>query len=176
MSNVLIGIIGVILFIGLALAGALFLGPRFQESTNNSRAAAVIQAVSQISNAANMYRVQEGRSVASNANIDTILRGEGYLKSVPANPASDVYVPLLATAGGVRSSTQPADYVVMQLTDNAAAVCSAIAKKSGQALGADDAPPEAGTALPSVTSGCVRMTGGLGSALTNGGYYAFSRI
>jgi len=42
MSNVLIGIIGVILFIGLALAGALFLGPRFQESTNNSRGSAVI--------------------------------------------------------------------------------------------------------------------------------------
>ena len=60
MSNVLIGIIGVILFIGLALAGALFLGPRFQESTNNSRASAAVQAVAQVASAANMYRVQEG--------------------------------------------------------------------------------------------------------------------
>src|SRR3546814_19495658 len=64
MSNVLIGIIGVILFIGLALAGALFLGPRFQESTNNSRASASVQAVSQIASAATMFEVQEGRIAA----------------------------------------------------------------------------------------------------------------
>src|SRR3546814_18801710 len=65
MSNVLIGIIGVILFIGLALAGALFLGPRFQESTNNSRPSASVQAVSQIASAANMFAVQEGRIAAA---------------------------------------------------------------------------------------------------------------
>ena len=59
MSNVLIGIIGVILFIGLALAGALFLGPRFQQSTNNSKASASVQAVSQVGNAANMANVQK---------------------------------------------------------------------------------------------------------------------
>jgi hypothetical protein len=176
MSNVLIGIIGVILFIGLALAGALFLGPRFQESTNNSRGAAVIQAVSQISNAANMYRVQEGLAVVSNANIDTILRANGYPKSVPANPTSDVYVPLMTTAAGVRNATAPADYGVMQLTDNAASVCAAIAKQSGQTLLADGSAPEASTALPTATNGCVKMTAGLGSALTSGGYYAFSRI
>src|SRR3546814_10920461 len=72
MSNVLIGIIGVILFIGLALAGALFLGPRFQESTNNSRASASVQAVSQIASAANMFEVQEGRiaAVTSDAVVD----------------------------------------------------------------------------------------------------------
>src|SRR3546814_7999702 len=64
MSNVLIGIIGVILFIGLAIAGALFLGPRFQESTNNSSASASVQAVSQIASAANMFEVQEGRIAA----------------------------------------------------------------------------------------------------------------
>lgn len=57
MSNVLIGIIGVILFIGLALAGALFLGPRFQDSTNNSKAAAVVQTMTQLANASNMYRI-----------------------------------------------------------------------------------------------------------------------
>ncbi len=60
MSNVLIGIIGVILFIGLALAGALFLGPRFQEATTNSKAAASVQIMKQIADAANLYTVQEG--------------------------------------------------------------------------------------------------------------------
>ena len=45
MSNVLIGIIGVILLIGLVLAGALFLGARFQAAADNSRASASVQAV-----------------------------------------------------------------------------------------------------------------------------------
>src|SRR3546814_10975839 len=89
MSNVLIGIIGVILFIGLALAGALFLGPRFQESTNNSRASASVQAVSQIASAANMFEVQEGRiaAVIPDAVVDNDdLAERGYLTSVPQNP------------------------------------------------------------------------------------------
>src|SRR3546814_3622384 len=91
MSNVLIGIIGVILFIGLALAGALFLGPRFQESTNNSRASASVQAVSQIASAANMFEVQEGRiaAVISDAVVDNDdLVERGYLQSVPPNPTA----------------------------------------------------------------------------------------
>ena len=98
MSNVLIGIIGVILFIGLALAGALFLGPRFQEATQNSKAAATVQVVDQIANAARMYQVQEGATLPGNANGTTLatttepahiaLIGGGYLKSVPANPVS----------------------------------------------------------------------------------------
>jgi hypothetical protein len=81
MSNVLIGIIGVILFIGLALAGALFLGPRFQESTNNSKASAQIQAMSQIAQAANMYLVQEG----TRTDDIGVLVSSKYLKSVPAS-------------------------------------------------------------------------------------------
>ncbi len=97
MSNVLIGIIGVILFIGLALAGALFLGPRFQEATQNSKASASVQAVDQIANAARMYQVQEGRNIPGNSNGTTLatttepayiaLVGGGYLKTVPNNPA-----------------------------------------------------------------------------------------
>jgi hypothetical protein len=125
MSNVLIGIIGVILFIGLALAGALFLGPRFQESTNNSRASAAVQAVSQVANAANMYRVQEGKTdyilKASPATTDTNdLVVAQYLKSIPGNPTGGA-IPSLATAG----------YVTMTLSTNDAAVCAAINKQSG---------------------------------------------
>lgn len=122
MSNVLIGIIGVILFIGLALAGALFLGPRFQESTNNSRAAASVQAVSQVASAANMHRVQEGRGAADVATLVT----EDYLKSVPSNPTG---TSLPAMTGDANTIT--GRYVVMELGDNAAAVCDAINKQSG---------------------------------------------
>src|SRR3546814_303803 len=93
MSNVLIGIIGVILFIGLALAGALFLGPRFQESTNNSRASASVQAVSQIASAANMFEVQEGRiaAVISDAVVDNdALVEPGYRSDEHTSALHDV--------------------------------------------------------------------------------------
>ncbi len=115
MSNVLIGIIGVILFIGLALAGALFLGPRFQESTNNSKASAAVQAVSQVAHAVNMYQAQEG---ALPADV-TALTGAKYLKSVPSNPTSSVDAPYLNSG-----------YVIMPLSTNAEAVCSSVVRQT----------------------------------------------
>jgi len=130
MSNVLIGIIGVILFIGLALAGALFLGPRFQESTNNSKAAAIVQSAAQVGNAVNMYQVQNGTSVDTATQLQT----GGFLKSVPVNPLSPVSFIILDLDGRMQSNAltlpfRPA-WVVTTIGDNAA-VCEAIERQSG---------------------------------------------
>jgi hypothetical protein len=81
MSNVLIGIIGVILFIGLALAGALFLGPRFQEATIDSRASSISMMLSQSVDAMHMYTVQEGDTVVVGGFQSLI--DKGYLKDRP---------------------------------------------------------------------------------------------
>lgn len=179
MSNVLIGIIGVILFIGLALAGALFLGPRFQESTNNSKASAAVQAVSQISSAANMANVQNGS--ATQAGAPTLLASSGFLKSVPSNPTSGTgaTAPTLVTAGGL--ATGDAGYAVMQLGTNAGAICAAIAKQSGMgtafvgtdANGVDTVVAQ--SALPANPSGCIQASTAIGT-LVDKGYYAFARI
>lgn len=139
MSNVLIGIIGVILFIGLALAGALFLGPQFQESTNNSRASASVQAVSQISSAANMYTVQEGRSDYTLANLVS----GGYLKSIPANPTS-------SEAGFEPTLDATNAAITMNLGNNAEKVCVAIAKQTGTLATTGDLA----AAMPAAPSGC----------------------
>ena len=129
MSNVLIGIIGVILFIGLALAGALFLGPRFQESTNASKASAIIQSISQTANAANMYRVQEGKQIASDtAGIESLV-DKGYMKVAP--PLNEVVSRIIPIneGGGV---TGAPSYVIANLSgSNAKAVCEAIERQSG---------------------------------------------
>lgn len=146
MSNVLIGIIGVILFIGLALAGALFLGPQFQESTNNSRAAASVQAVSQVSSAANMFEVQEGRIAANAAALQT----GGYLKSVPSNPTGGDAPEIAGTL------------VAMELEGNSEKICNAVAKQTGGTVYADAAAAAAGA-----------PTGCYGSA---GAFSVFARI
>jgi type II secretory pathway pseudopilin PulG len=159
MSNVLIGIIGVILFIGLALAGALFLGPRFQESTNNSKASAAVQAVSQVASAANMYRVQEGKSdftLSSTPVTATDLVSNNYLKSIPSNPAGTA-IPSLGTAG----------FVTMDLATNAKSICDAINKQTGAS---------ATLTAPTGTTGCAKTTGVWGTEAGGDVYRAFSAI
>jgi hypothetical protein len=63
MSNVLIGIIGVILFIGLALAGALFLGEDFMNASASSEASAQISTGRQIMNAVAMHDLKTGSTL-----------------------------------------------------------------------------------------------------------------
>ena len=135
MSNVLIGIIGVILFIGLALAGALFLGPRFQESTNNSKASAQVQAMQQIANAIDMYRVQEQGSVPDGISIGDTgskqLTDGGYLKSVPkdATGKGATFVPMIS--GGNR-------YLLIGLQTKS--VCQAVLRQVAGAAAAETIP------------------------------------
>lgn len=84
MSNVLIGIIGVILFIGLALAGALFLGPRFQQTTANSKAAAVMSQIKQVSDAMNLEALDNGGLPQTCRNLEYL--APRYLKNIPITP------------------------------------------------------------------------------------------
>jgi hypothetical protein len=163
MSNVLIGIIGVILFIGLALAGALFLGPRFQESTQNSKASAIAQSMAQIASAANMYRVQEGLDLGSDEAALTLLSSRGYLKSTPA-PAGANRLVLAATNGG---AVGPAAFVIADLGD-AKALCEAIERQSG---GTFDNTPRFWSGTVPKTQGCYPN----GSA-TSFFYLAYNRI
>ncbi len=161
MSNVLIGIIGVILFIGLALAGALFLGPRFQEATANSKAAATIQAISQVARAIELYEVQEGRQFVSGPANPLVLAG--YMKANIANPMNpDWVVDTRGLDGSI--GTGPAGVAALgglQTGDNLK-VCAAIARQSGQTLKADGSPPDGGATLPSQPQGCFVNAGGWG--------------
>ncbi|AXK44109.1 hypothetical protein [Erythrobacter aureus] len=166
MSQVLIGIIGVILFIGLALAGAMFLGPRFQESANNSRASASLQAVAQISQAANMYQLQEGFAAANTG----ALTSGGYLKAVPVNPVSNANEPILVNYLGGTPAVM--DHVEMVIGGNGDAgtgqICTAINK---QATGGAGTPPTAQPtgATTDGVSGCYNDT-------TNNQYKVWARI
>ena len=133
MSNVLIGIIGVILFIGLALAGALFLGPRFQEASNSSKAASVAAALQQTSAATNLYRVEGGRALPSSVagNVGDILVAARYMKSTPTNGFNGGVIAAIDDDGG--HSDRPTTYVYTDLgTDSKArAVCRSIERNAG---------------------------------------------
>jgi hypothetical protein len=166
MSNVLIGIIGVILFIGLALAGALFLGPRFQDSTQNSKASAAVQAVSQVSSAANLYRTQEGGTLLT-GNLD-VLKNGGYLKSVPSNPIGTADI-LLGQSPTTLGSGNPALFVTMDIPLSAKSTCLAIVRQtSGQTPANPLVEGDAGSMT--APAGCVADAG------TATRYVVYSRI
>ncbi len=143
MSNVLIGIIGVILFIGLALAGALFLGPRFQEAAANSDASAVTSTIQQIQAAYAMKGIDTGTSRYVMGVVDNV--HPEYMRSIPTNPtkagrlnaSSYIYVPhvnndLLNDLGDEGRSTS-GRYVMMAIgTDShARAICDSINRSVG---------------------------------------------
>ncbi len=171
MSNVLIGIIGVILFIGLALAGALFLGPRFQEATLNSKASTMAQAIHQLASAANLYEVQEGRSLtaANGGAVTNALVGSGYLKSAPVNPVAG-----WTFDGNTETGTYTGKVTVvhagMPLTTSNARICAIIAKQGGMTV-TDDATPPAQATLPTNKFGCFRANGYVDDV-----YLAYERI
>jgi hypothetical protein len=159
MSNVLIGIIGVILFIGLALAGALFLGPRFQEATLNSKASAMVQSVHQMASAASLYELQEGKGlVSANAGaVTNALVSAGYLKAPPVNPVAS-WTFDGNTDAGTYSGRVTVVHAGMPLNATNARICSMIAKQGGMTV-ADDATPPAQATLPAAKMGCFRANG-----------------
>jgi type II secretory pathway pseudopilin PulG len=171
MSNVLIGIIGVILFIGLALAGALFLGPRFQEATLNSKASATVQAVSQLASAAQMYRVQEGTPFVAGS-VDE-LKTKSYIKAIPGNPANPAWTFDARTEDG--NFGAPATNVGMGIpnTEQGKRICAAIAKQVGQSTPNGD--PESLATYPARPVGCFLLNADLGT-IERGLYIAFARI
>ncbi len=85
MSNVLIGIIGVILFIGLALAGAMILGDDFRSASSSSTAAALMSQMKQTADAADMWRLKLGRTHVPAA--DTAFLVPRFLKAEAVNPS-----------------------------------------------------------------------------------------
>jgi hypothetical protein len=172
MSNVLIGIIGVILFIGLALAGALFLGPRFQQSKNASNAASVMTSLDQMANAASMRRVVTGAT--GDSGRGQYLVDEGYLKSIPPfvlDPIGGFYN--FRDANGAYAG--PAAYALAGI-DAANPVHLAACREMNRTLRIGDAqgnPPSVAT--PPGEAGCFLTTGSWGG-LPDGLPIVFKRI
>jgi hypothetical protein len=136
MSNVLIGIIGVILFIGLALAGALFLGPRFQEATVNSKASAEISQVHQYAAAISMFELQEGEKY-DDSKSDRLI--PAYLKTLPRNTGGTNY------AGYFVLNGVPVTFMNLSYNGLDKAICEAIQR---QLTGTGTVPIMVGSTLP----------------------------
>lgn len=178
MSNVLIGIIGVILFVGLALAGALFLGPRFQDSRSTSVGAATVQAVSQVSSAVALSNVEESGFLGAGTDPEG-LRLANYLRNVPVNPSGGDDLIILGEQG--EGTGVDAVLVVGRLPDDSGGeVCSAIVKQTKKAddrISTGGYPiVETAADLPTGPAGCFQVGSSDLNSLAAEGFYAFARI
>lgn len=168
MSNVLIGVIGVILFIGLALAGALFLGPQFQSATTDSTVSSISQALSQTSHALELYNAQEEIPITVGGLNTTVTAG--YLKSRP-------YTSLIRGEAGSVGVGIPIKYVVvianstLNPTIASDKTCQSLAKKVGMS-GAEQLVEAADA--PAGLMGCCKSTTAWGSQPA-GSYIYFQR-
>lgn len=137
MSNVLIGIIGVILFIGLALAGALILGDDFQSASSSSKAATIVQGLQQVSNAYAMNTIKSGSTISADQgdNVVALLVASRRLKTAPVNPMATGSPVIGYDDIGQRNATKPMGTIVMPLgakgPQSLRDVCYAIEEQMG---------------------------------------------
>jgi len=155
MSNVLIGIIGVILFIGLALAGALFLGPRFQESTNSSKAAAISAAIAQSANAVHLYEANEGKRIV--VGDYPLMMEMGYMKTRP-------YEAYVRDVDGGSLDGSKVDMIMISSTMNPSFASDEICRAYNRQVGSSgsDAVQSLPTAPMTMRNGCFRTSAPLG--------------
>lgn len=121
MANVIIGIIGVILFIGLAIAGAVLLGSDFQTAKGSTQAAAVSSHLQQYAQAVQVVRLRRGVVFPSNTGtaLGTSLVSYNALSDIPVNPLTGgAYIPVNATGG---SDANPTAFIYTDLGTTARA-------------------------------------------------------
>lgn len=179
MSQMFIGIIGIVVVIGLAIAGAVYFGDQFQQSRTKSRAAAAVAGTSQVAHAATLAYTTDGVQLKAAADVTAQLVNTGYLSSVPTNPVVPTNAPRLMTLAGVVASGA-AEVAAMDLGGAAAdETCVQIARQTGQnpaATAATITTTSFNTAIAASVSGCIKAGTGAGAGLTVGNNYAYTKI
>lgn len=183
MTNVLVGIIGVILFIGLALASAMFLGPRFQQAFVDSKAMTLSQMASQINLALSMRRTDAGVPFVARTSVAT-LASTGYLNSLPINPylGEGGFPFRVLYSGDLGSPLFYADVVFVSLghTKEVPQVCQAINRQISGMDGIPEMPVANGSNVHSMivrTGGCFKMhENGIPGEANPGDYILYTKI
>lgn len=169
MSNVLIGIVGVILFIGLALAGATFFGPITSDSIAQAKANTVILALGSTVSAVVTRNRELEASTQANASTTSLV--PEYLDEAAKSPVGGAAVMLTSSSGS--NAAGPARYAVTSLGTGKEGfdVCRFVNLASGNG----DAPGNVSALVVDRSSGCGTSAGTIGP-FGVGEYVAFQKI
>ncbi len=184
MSNVLIGIIGVIFFIGLALAGASYVGSLVTDGTTQRDSAQIVMSLQQTAGAVKIYNIRNRSWVPNNFTaVDTMISA-GIMKARPTNPTLPGSYPLVVDSTGSLTGNRPT-YVIMYLgqSEQARDACIEVEIQNGNTDRTDPAVMAQQISFVSrantTKGGCARMNGGFGVAPnggTTGDYMAWTPI
>lgn len=166
MSNVLIGIVGVVLFIGLSLAGASFFGPVMTDSMTEARASGVVQIMSTTAKAVSTRNREQETTTPGSADSSSLV--PDYLAEIPVNPINGNPVMMVnatgTTAGGMTR------LIVTKMTANDAAMCGYIDRQGG-----GNGSVQTLASLPTQTIGCARAGYTIGP-FVNGDMFAYMSV
>ena len=164
MSNVLIGIVGVILFIGMALAGAVFFGPLMKGSVDEGRASGTSQVLAATASAVSVRnRTLETRTPSGSS----VVLAPDYLDKTPLNPVNGEAIYLLDANG---SGSGPAMYAATRMPADRIGMCEYLSRSGGGSV-----PVASVNAIPRLRMGCVRLNSSVGPYAV-GDYVGFARI
>lgn len=169
MSNVLIGIVGVILFIGLAIAGATFFGPITSDSISQAKANTVILALgSTVSAVSARNRELE---VSTQAMASTASLVPDYLDEVSKSPVGGSSVMLTSSTGSTSLGSARFAVTSLGLGKEGFDVCRFVNLASGNG----DAPGNVSSLAVDRSSGCGTGAASIGP-FGNSEYVAFQKI
>jgi hypothetical protein len=169
MSNVLIGIVGVILFIGLALAGATFFGPITSDSIAQAKANTIIEALGSTATAVHTRERELEVGTTASASADFLV--PDFMSEAPRNAISGSPVALTSSSGS--TSSGQARYVVTGLGVNRQAVD--VCRFVNAAAGNGDAPGDVSALVADRSAGCGTRATSIGP-YGPGEYVAFQKI
>ena len=187
MSSVLIGIIGIALFMGIAIGSAIFLGPRFEDAQAQALGSNAVQVVSTVAGAVNSFRMTTGYAYGIGPENVTKLVTAGYLRGLPLNPVIKARYPVMVGSNGLDYVLTPIDdrvswspkYIYMSIgTDRA--VCTQVMRMLGHMAGDREVDPDYQEspimAGDFKASGCFRTDTSSSSLIVAGDYVVYSRI
>lgn len=150
MSNVLIGIVGVMLFIGLALAGASFFGPVVGDSVQDARAMSVMKTLS--STVVAVHDRNRDLETTTPAAPTAAALAPDFLDEEPLNPVNGN--PVMLITKDAQTSGGPASYVVTKLAprEDQVRICEFLSRSGGGSV-----PVGYMNSMPNQTSGCGRV-------------------
>ena len=186
MSSVLIGIIGVALFMGIAIGSAIFLGPRFEDAQAQSLGSSAIQTVSAVGSSVSSFRMATGYAIGPGLESPQKLVDAGFMRQMPVNPVNSARPVVIVdesgkTYDGAAAASKPSwspKAVVMSLGDDMK-VCQQIQRMTGAISNSADLDPDnrvmISTGINAKMAGCFR-TKSQTPGVSIDDYVAYSRL
>ncbi len=165
MAQILLGILGVSIFIMSALAGVTYLGPVFMRSTVDSEAGVALQDLAQISIAVQLRDAELETTTPESFDLEDL--APDYLPELPENPLGSSQPRLLQITGFTGT------ILVMPVEGaKARALCDSLSRQGG----GPEVAPHLFISQIKHPIGCIQSKKDYAGIISEDGFMAYSRV